>query len=155
MNFINRNLTNDLPLAEIARQATFPSYHFHRILKAVVGETVSEFIADSAWKEPPAASVKIQTKASPLSPYAVTETSLRHFTYPSENLRQNSEIATKDTKNSNEKNAPLLNICYTPSVRDKPTNTKRIKAMNVKIEDRPVSLTISGKYLAEPQRQRT
>ncbi|MGE4488869.1 MAG: GyrI-like domain-containing protein [Kiritimatiellales bacterium] len=43
MNFISRNLDRDLPLEEIARLASFSMYHFHRIFKAVLGETVGGF----------------------------------------------------------------------------------------------------------------
>ena len=43
MNFISRNLDRDLSLEEIARAASFSPFHFHRIFKAVVGETVAAF----------------------------------------------------------------------------------------------------------------
>jgi AraC family transcriptional regulator len=43
MNFISRNLDRELSLEEIAREASFSMYHFHRIFKAVVGETVAGF----------------------------------------------------------------------------------------------------------------
>lgn len=43
MNFISRNLERDLSLEEIAATACFSMFHFHRIFKAVVGETVAEF----------------------------------------------------------------------------------------------------------------
>ena len=43
MNFISQNLDKELSLEEIAETAAFSMFHFHRIFKAVVGETVSEF----------------------------------------------------------------------------------------------------------------
>ncbi len=43
MNYISGNLAADLTLEEIAGVASFSMFHFHRIFKAVVGETVSEF----------------------------------------------------------------------------------------------------------------
>ena len=43
MNFISRNLERDLSLEEIAAAASFSMFHFHRIFKAVVGETVAGF----------------------------------------------------------------------------------------------------------------
>jgi len=43
MDFISHNLDRDLSLDEIAGAATFSMYHFHRIFKAVVGETVAAF----------------------------------------------------------------------------------------------------------------
>lgn len=43
MNYISQNLSRDLTLEEIARPAAFSMFHFHRIFKAVVGETVAQF----------------------------------------------------------------------------------------------------------------
>ena len=43
MNFISMNIERDLSLEEIAGSAHFSMFHFHRIFKAVVGETVLEF----------------------------------------------------------------------------------------------------------------
>ncbi len=43
INFISQNLDRELPLEEIAEAASFSMFHFHRIFKAVVGETVADF----------------------------------------------------------------------------------------------------------------
>lgn len=43
MNYISQNLDRELSLEEIAQQASFSMFHFHRIFKAVVGETIAEF----------------------------------------------------------------------------------------------------------------
>lgn len=43
MNYISRNLDRNPSLEEIAQAASFSMFHFHRIFKTVVGETVSEF----------------------------------------------------------------------------------------------------------------
>ncbi len=43
MNFISQNLERDLSLEEIAQVASFSMFHFHRVFKAVVGETVAGF----------------------------------------------------------------------------------------------------------------
>ena len=43
MDFISQNLDRDLSLEEIAQSASFSMYHFHRIFKAVLGETVAGF----------------------------------------------------------------------------------------------------------------
>lgn len=44
MNHISQNLDQELSLEEVAEAAAFSMFHFHRIFKAVVGETVAEFI---------------------------------------------------------------------------------------------------------------
>lgn len=43
INYISMNLNKELSLEEIAAAASFSMFHFHRIFKAVIGETVSEF----------------------------------------------------------------------------------------------------------------
>lgn len=43
MNYISNNLDTDLSLEKIAEATSFSAFHFHRIFKAVVGETISEF----------------------------------------------------------------------------------------------------------------
>ncbi len=43
MNFISQNIERDLSLDEIAETTSFSKFHFHRIFKAVVGETVAGF----------------------------------------------------------------------------------------------------------------
>ncbi|MFT4645919.1 MAG: AraC family transcriptional regulator [Planctomycetota bacterium] len=42
--FIETNLSEKLVLGEIAKQAYFSSFHFHRLFSLVVGETVNNFI---------------------------------------------------------------------------------------------------------------
>lgn len=43
IDYIERNIQNDLQLEDIARAANFSPFHFHRIFKAVVGETIAKF----------------------------------------------------------------------------------------------------------------
>jgi AraC family transcriptional regulator len=43
MDYINRNLGESLSLESVARQAQFSKYHFHRLFRTFVGETVSNF----------------------------------------------------------------------------------------------------------------
>lgn len=42
--YIQRHLDDPLTLEELARVACFSSYHFHRIFRAMVGESVKEYI---------------------------------------------------------------------------------------------------------------
>ncbi|MCX6093649.1 MAG: GyrI-like domain-containing protein [Candidatus Bipolaricaulota bacterium] len=44
MDYIRANLTGDLRLETLARVASFSPFHFHRVFKAVVGETLNGFI---------------------------------------------------------------------------------------------------------------
>ena len=43
MNYISQHLDTDLSLDDVAKAACFSKFHFHRVFKAVVGETVSDF----------------------------------------------------------------------------------------------------------------
>ena len=43
IDFINANLAENPSIAEIARAAPFSSFHFQRLFRALVGETVAEF----------------------------------------------------------------------------------------------------------------
>lgn len=43
MNYISQNADRELALDEVAEVAAFSRFHFHRIFKAVVGETVADF----------------------------------------------------------------------------------------------------------------
>lgn len=42
--YIEKNLDSDLPLATIADIAFFSPFHFHRVFKAITGETLNEYI---------------------------------------------------------------------------------------------------------------
>jgi len=44
IDYIRANLTGDLSLEALARVASFSPYHFHRIFKSIVGQTVNTFI---------------------------------------------------------------------------------------------------------------
>ena len=44
MDYVHTNLAGDLRLETLARIARFSPFHFHRVFKAVVGETLNDFI---------------------------------------------------------------------------------------------------------------
>ncbi|MGD9675764.1 MAG: GyrI-like domain-containing protein [Candidatus Bipolaricaulia bacterium] len=44
MDYIRANLTGDLRLETLARVASFSPFHFHRVFRLVVGETLNDFI---------------------------------------------------------------------------------------------------------------
>lgn len=44
MDYVNDNLAGDLTLERLAREACFSPFHFHRLFRAMVGETLSDFI---------------------------------------------------------------------------------------------------------------
>ncbi len=44
IDHIRENLTGDLRLDALAQVANFSSYHFHRVFKSIVGETLNDFI---------------------------------------------------------------------------------------------------------------
>jgi AraC family transcriptional regulator len=44
LDYVRGNISGDLRLESLARVANFSPYHFHRVFKAVVGETVNEHV---------------------------------------------------------------------------------------------------------------
>ena len=44
VDYITTNLDQPLPLEEVARAACFSPYHFHRIFRALMGETLASFV---------------------------------------------------------------------------------------------------------------
>ena len=44
IDYIEDNLAKDLSLKEISEVACFTPYHFHRIFRSMVGETLNQFI---------------------------------------------------------------------------------------------------------------
>ncbi len=45
IDYINRNLDQDLSLQELSRIASFSPFHFHKLFKAVIGETPGDYVA--------------------------------------------------------------------------------------------------------------
>ena len=48
--YIQRHLDEDTPLEDLARVAAFSPYHFHRVFRGMVGESVKEHIRVTALK---------------------------------------------------------------------------------------------------------
>jgi AraC family transcriptional regulator len=44
IDYVTRNLAQPLKLEDVARVACFSSFHFHRIFRALVGETLAQFV---------------------------------------------------------------------------------------------------------------
>jgi AraC family transcriptional regulator len=44
VDYVTRNLAEPLRLEDVARAACFSSYHFHRIFRALMGETLASFV---------------------------------------------------------------------------------------------------------------
>ena len=44
IDYVTGNLSEPLKLEEVAKVAHFSSYHFHRIFRALVGETLHDFV---------------------------------------------------------------------------------------------------------------
>ena len=44
MDYVRENLSGDLRLETLARVANFSPYHFHRVFKAIAGETTNDYI---------------------------------------------------------------------------------------------------------------
>jgi AraC family transcriptional regulator len=71
IDHIDRNISRDLRLEELARTANFSPFHFHRIFSALVGETLNGYIQRRR-SEKAAAALVFNPKAS------ITEIALDH-----------------------------------------------------------------------------
>ena len=44
LQYIQKNIDNDLPLEKLSEVAAFSPYHFHRIFKGLIGESLGEYV---------------------------------------------------------------------------------------------------------------
>jgi AraC family transcriptional regulator len=143
MNFISRNLDKDLTLEEIAHSASFSMFHFHRIFKAVVGETIAEFTRRLRLEL--AANRLIGNTGEPVTRIAFdcgfsssqnfAKAFRRYFGLTPTEYRQKSK---QGNKNSNNENALSLRAVYTPDTASIPvTNNQRSETMKAEVRDMP------------------
>ncbi len=142
MNFISENLDRELSVEEIARIASFSMFHFHRIFKAVVGETVSEFTRRIRLE---AAANRLMAERSE----AVTEIAFRYGFSSSQNFARAFRVhfgvspsgfrmRRIGNKMSNPGNALSMRVTYSADMvlNNQPTQERR-QAMHAKIMDLP------------------
>ena len=142
MNFISHNLDHDLSLEEIAEAASFSMFHFHRIFKAVVGETVAsftrrlrlEFAANRLLSNQHDDITTIAMDCGFSSSQNFAKAFRRHFgTTPSEYRK--SKIGNK---NSKEENALSLQAIYdSDTAFVNLLNNERRNAMNAEVKEMP------------------
>lgn len=109
MNFITQNLDRDPSLEEIAKAASFSMFHFHRIFKAVVGETVAAFTrrlrlesaANRLLANPHCDITSIALDCGFSSSQNFAKAFRQHFGTTPTKFRK-SKIGNKDSKNENE-----------------------------------------------------
>ena len=68
IDYIEANLEDELSLRSLAKVANFSAYHFHRIFKGIVGETLNQFIQRRRIEK--AASMLIGNPAKPITDIA-------------------------------------------------------------------------------------
>ncbi|WP_037028286.1 AraC family transcriptional regulator [Psychromonas aquimarina] len=142
MNFISRNIERDLSLEEIAESASFSMFHFHRIFKAVVGETAAgftrrlrlELAANRLLSNPLDDITTIAMGCGFSSSQNFAKAFRQHFgTTPSEYRK--SKIGNTERKNEN---ALSLQATYdSDTVLMNSLNNKRRNAMNAEIKEMP------------------
>ncbi|WP_321494002.1 GyrI-like domain-containing protein [uncultured Desulfobacter sp.] len=142
MNFISHNLDRDLSLEEIAETASFSMFHFHRIFKAVVGETVAsftrrlrlEFAANRLLSNQHDDITTIAMDCGFSSSQNFAKAFRRHFgTKPSEYRK--SKIGNKNSKGENALSLQAVYDSDTAFVNV--LNNERRNAMNVAVKEMP------------------
>ena len=142
MDFISRNLDQELSLEEIAQVASFSMFHFHRIFKAVVGETVTDFtrrlrleLAANRLLSPSGPSItQIALDCGFSSSQNFAKAFKLHFKM-SPSAFQKSKLGNKD---SNGENVFTLQTRYTDGLVFTHSSTKeRNKSMKAEVKERP------------------
>ena len=142
MNFISRNLERDLSLEEIADAASFSMFHFHRIFKAVVGETVAGYTRRLRLEL--AANRLLSRRQDDITAIAMAcgFSSSQNFAKAFRQHFSMTPSAYRHRKNgnkiSNPENALALQLVYDPDTAFvNPINSERNIAMNVQIKEMP------------------
>lgn len=142
MNFISQNIEQDLSLDEIAASASFSKFHFHRIFKTIVGETVSSFTrrlrlelaANRLLSKPMDDITKIAMDCGFSSSQNFAKAFRRHFQETPTEYR-NSKIGNK---NSKMENASSLQARYDPDTAfTNNKNQERTNKMNAEVRELP------------------
>lgn len=144
MNFISQNLERELSLEEIAASASFSAFHFHRIFKASVGETVASFTRRLRLES--AASRLIATPGGDITTIAMecgfsssqnfAKAFRKHFSLTPTEYRH-SKIGHRLSKNEN---ASLFQIRYdVDSVTRNLSNLTKKMKMNTEVKVLPES----------------
>ena len=68
IDFVERNIDEQINLGQLANVANFSPFHFHRIFSALMGETVNEFVKRKRVEK--AASILVNNPEEPVSEVA-------------------------------------------------------------------------------------
>lgn len=136
MNYISSHLDSDLTLDEIARSASFSPFHFHRIFRIVVGETIAEFTrrlrlesaASRLCSNPRHGITQIAMDYGFSSPQNFAKAFRQHFGMTPSAYRQ-SKMGNKQSK---DENGLTLHMRFTPA--DEMFTKPQPRRMTVKAE---------------------
>ena len=141
MNFISRNIERELTLDEIADAAAFSKFHFHRIFKLLVGETIAGFTRRIRLEK--AANRLIHNPEEDITNIAFScgfsssqnfarAFKLKFGSTPSEFRKSN-----HGNKASNDKNAFSFKPSYAPDMILNNNNYERTLLMKMEIKEMP------------------
>ena len=143
MNFISSHLDRDSGLEEIAAAASFSPYHFHRIFRAVVGETVAGFTrrvrleaaAGRLLARPDEEVTAVAIDCGFSSSQNFAKAFRQHFGMSPTEFRK-SKIGTMKRKDGN---ALRLGVTYDPATAfaEVPPRTMNDMTMNAEVKEMP------------------
>lgn len=145
-DYIERNLGEELLLENIAREACFSPYHFHRVFSAVAGETLYQFILRLRLER--AATVLAQHEERPVTQIALdlgfgsAATFARAFQgffgMSASTFRKNCKAQSKDWKDSAALRIYLEQQVQQPTSRKKQmTNVQPKQPLDAQVMDLP------------------
>ncbi len=140
MNFISKNIERDLTLEEIAEVAAFSVFHFHRIFKAVVGETVAGFTRRLRLELAANHLLSRQTEDITTIAFACGFSSSQNF---AKAFRQHFDMTPSEYRKSkignilsNSGNETSLQVLYNSNIGN-PDDHKRSNVMNFEVREMP------------------
>jgi AraC family transcriptional regulator len=143
MNYISHHLDEEPSLDEIAQAASFSKFHFHRLFRAIVGETVAEFIRRLKLERAACTLVVAPEKAVTAIAFDCGFSSSQNFAKafkkhfglsPSEFREQKSKGGNTDSK---DRNAFPWHLRYDVDTLASVASTERRSAMDVKVKEMP------------------
>ncbi len=108
IDYIEKNIRNELKLEDIAKASGFSSFHFHRIFKSIMNENLNHFIRRIRVEK---AALMIFSNPN----YSITEIAFKNGFSSSQSLAREFKTFFKVTPSEYKKNK----ICYIESKKEK------------------------------------
>ena len=136
VEYINKNLANNIKLDDIAKSAHFSPYHFHRIFMAVLKETVNDFTNRVKLEK----AVKLLKYSDNPFPYISTECGFSSPSTFSRAFKNYFKISpTEFKKNGFDKNSKICKEAHLTNTYLAPINKEQFETEIIEMEEKKVA----------------